>query len=168
MEGDKVFCHGQLFWAKVWWRVGGTDRMTDRRTDTSPHITAVFFSSHKLPKTLLVTTLLLFGPVTLLRGTFLFYFIKWSQFLVPWDSTQNHLKLETVVHTETCLYHSISDQAVALDRWTMFWADREQDNNWLRRGGRCFPDVELLVWRSRPNYDYIFVAAAYIHPVANS
>ena len=49
-----------------------TDSMTDRRTDTSPHITAVLFSSYKLPKTLLVTTLLLFGPVMLLCGTFLF------------------------------------------------------------------------------------------------
>ena len=29
------------------------------------------FSSYKLPKTVTVTTLLLFGPVTLLCGTFL-------------------------------------------------------------------------------------------------
>ena len=33
---------------------------------------AVFFSSYKLPKTVTVTTLLLFGHVTLLRGTLLF------------------------------------------------------------------------------------------------
>ena len=39
-------------------------------TDTSPRISAVFLP--ELPKTLPVTTLMLFGPVTLLCGTFLF------------------------------------------------------------------------------------------------
>ena len=38
---------------------------TDRRTDTSPHTTAVVFS-HKLAKT--VTMLLLFGHVTLINS----------------------------------------------------------------------------------------------------
>ena len=32
-----------VFQAEMWWKVGGTDRRTDRRTDTSPRITAVFF-----------------------------------------------------------------------------------------------------------------------------
>ena len=41
-------------------------------TDTSPYTIAVFFSSYKLPKTLTVTMLLLFGPVSLLCETFLF------------------------------------------------------------------------------------------------
>ena len=53
-----------------------TDRRTNRRTDTSPHITAVFFSSYELQKTLPVTMLLLFGPVTLLCGTFLFILLS--------------------------------------------------------------------------------------------
>ena len=53
-----------------------TDRRTNRRTDTSPHITAVFFSSYELKKTLPVTMLLLFGPVTLLCGTFLFILLS--------------------------------------------------------------------------------------------
>ena len=48
----------------------------DRRTDTSPFIIVVFFSSHKLPKTLTVTTLLLFGHVTLLCVTFLFILLS--------------------------------------------------------------------------------------------
>ena len=43
-------------------RVGRTDRMTDRNTEAFPHITAVC----KLPKTLPVTTLLLFGRVMFL------------------------------------------------------------------------------------------------------
>ena len=43
-----------------------------RRTDASPRITVVYFSSYKLPKTVTVTMLLLFGHVTLLCGTFLF------------------------------------------------------------------------------------------------
>ena len=45
-------------------------------TDTSPRITAVFFSSRKVLKTLPVTMLLLFGPVTLLCGTFLFILLR--------------------------------------------------------------------------------------------
>ena len=38
---------------------------TDRRTDSSPRTAVVFFSSCKLPKTVTVTTLLLFGAVAL-------------------------------------------------------------------------------------------------------
>ena len=41
------------------------------RTDTSPHTSVVFFSSYKMPKTVTVTTLLLFGHVTSLCGKFL-------------------------------------------------------------------------------------------------
>ena len=40
-------------------RVGGTGR----RTDASPVTAVVLFSSYKLPKTVTVTTLFLFGPV---------------------------------------------------------------------------------------------------------
>lgn len=36
--------------------------------------------------------------------------------------------------TEICLHHIISDQAVALHGWTMFWANREQNYSWTRRG----------------------------------
>ena len=54
-------------------RVGRTGRLTD----TSPRTAVDFFSSYKLPKTVTVTMLLLFGHVTLLCGTFLF--IKLSQ-----------------------------------------------------------------------------------------
>ena len=61
-----------VFWAEMWQRVGWTDMMTD----TSPHITAVFFSSYKMPKTLPVTMWLLFGPVTLLFGTFVFILLS--------------------------------------------------------------------------------------------
>ena len=45
-----------------------TDRTTNRRTD---RMTDSFFSSYKL-SALPVTTLLLFGPVTLLSGSFSF------------------------------------------------------------------------------------------------
>ena len=45
---------------------------TGGRTDASPCTAVVFFSLNKLPKTVTVTTLLLFGHVTLLCGTFLF------------------------------------------------------------------------------------------------
>ena len=52
-----------FFQAEMWRRVG----RTGRRTDTSPRITVVFFSSYMLPKTVTVTTFLtLFGPVMLL------------------------------------------------------------------------------------------------------
>ena len=47
--------------------------MIERMTDNSPRITAVLFSSYKL---LPVATLLLFGPVTLLCGTFLFILLS--------------------------------------------------------------------------------------------
>ena len=57
-----------VFRAEMLQRVG----RTDRRTDASPHISVVFFSSYKMPKTVTVTTLLLFGHVTLLCGTFVF------------------------------------------------------------------------------------------------
>ena len=53
--------------AEMWWRVG----RTGRRTDTSPCTAAVFFPSYKLPKTVTVTTVLLFGQAVLLCGTFL-------------------------------------------------------------------------------------------------
>ena len=56
-----------VFLAEVWWRVG----RTGERTEASPHISAVFFSSCKLPKTVTVTFLLLFGHGKLLCGTFL-------------------------------------------------------------------------------------------------
>ena len=58
----KFFCP---FQAEMWQRVS----RTGGRTDASPHISAVFFSSYKMPKT--VTTLLLLGHVMLLCGTFL-------------------------------------------------------------------------------------------------
>ena len=48
-----------------------TGGRTGRRTDASPHTAVVVFSSYKLPKTVTVTTLLLFGHVTLLCRKFL-------------------------------------------------------------------------------------------------
>ena len=56
-----------VFQAEMWWRVG----RTGGGTDSSPRIAAVFFSSYKWPKTVTVSTLLLFGPVMLLCGKFL-------------------------------------------------------------------------------------------------
>ena len=58
----KVFCRWQTL---LWQRVS----RTGRRTEASPRISAVFFSSYKLPQT--VTTLILFRHVTSLCGTFL-------------------------------------------------------------------------------------------------
>ena len=55
---------GAVFQVAMWWRAGRTDSRTDRRMDSSPRISAVFFSSYKLPKTVTVTRLLLSGPVT--------------------------------------------------------------------------------------------------------
>ena len=71
--------------------VGRTGIRTDRRTDTSPHTSAVFSSSYKLPKTLTVSTLLLFGHVTLLCGTYLF--IKLSE--EPVQLTNRPIALDT-------------------------------------------------------------------------
>ena len=92
MEGDKQLVSSSIlpgtdaiFQAEMCQRVGRTDRITDRMidrmTDTSSCITAVFFSSYKLPKTVTVTMLWLlfysyFGPVTLLCGTFLFVLLS--------------------------------------------------------------------------------------------
>ena len=49
-------------------------------TDTFPCITVVFFSSYKSPKTLTITTFVLFGPVMLLCrlkcGIFLLYLMS--------------------------------------------------------------------------------------------
>ena len=48
-----------------------------------------------------------------------------------WDSGwQNYARSETVVPTETCHQHSVVDQGVALDVWTVFWADSVQDYSW--------------------------------------
>ena len=62
----KVFraCDSHCFRAEMWRRVG----RTDWGTDASPRISVVFFSSYKLPKTVTVTTLILFGHVKLLCG----------------------------------------------------------------------------------------------------
>ena len=84
---------------------------------------------------------------------------------------QNNVKSQTVVPTATCLRHTISDQAVALDGQTVFWADGSQDYSCSRRGGlwsavyninawcshtvrvdgQCLPDVELLIWSCQPS-----------------
>ena len=56
-----------VFRAEMLQRVG----RTGRRTDAAPHTAVGFFFPHKLPKTVTVSTLLLFGHVTLLCGTFL-------------------------------------------------------------------------------------------------
>ena len=91
---------------------------------------------------------------------------KWTK----WDSSwQNKVTPETVVPTETFLHLNISD--FALDRWTVFWADRAQDYSLMRRGawyshtvevdGQCFPDVELLISICRP-HNHHYLAAAYI------
>ena len=73
--------HKEAALSPQWWfatddvfqpEMGRRVSRTDRRTDASPRISAVFFSSYKLPKTFTVTTLLLFGHVTLLCGTFLY------------------------------------------------------------------------------------------------
>ena len=56
------------------------DKRVSRRggkTDASPRISAVFFSSYKLSKTVRVTALLLSGHVTLLCGTFLCITTYW-------------------------------------------------------------------------------------------
>ena len=50
-----------------------TDWRTDRRMDASPRTAVVFFSSYKLPKTVPVTTLPLFGHVTLLCGKCIYF-----------------------------------------------------------------------------------------------
>ena len=76
-------CHGDLFSSQTLGELkfldrdrrcfsgrGRVDRM-DWRTNASPRISEVFFSSYKLPKTVTVTTLLLFGHVMLLCGKFL-------------------------------------------------------------------------------------------------
>ena len=67
---------GAVFRAEIWERVGRTGGRTDRRTDASP-CTAVVYFFLKSRKTVTVTTLLLFGCVTLLCGKFLF--IKLSE-----------------------------------------------------------------------------------------
>ena len=41
------------------------------------------------------------------------------------------------IFKESCLHHSILDQAVPLERQTMFQADRVQDYSRVSRGGLC-------------------------------
>lgn len=53
--------------------------------------------------------------------------------------------------TETCLFHNISDQAVALDQWTGFQAKRLFVYSIDARcphtvmDEQCFPDLKLLM-----------------------
>ena len=61
-----------LFQAKMFQRVCRTERMSD----TSSRVTAIFFSSYMLPKVQLVTMILLFGHMMLLCGTFLFILLS--------------------------------------------------------------------------------------------
>ena len=97
-------------------RVGRTDRITDRMidrmTDTSSCITAVFFSSYKLPKTVTVTMLWLlfysyFGPVTLLCGTFL-GFVEWRISLVITLCTPSDQQMESALTIFVCSCSVIS------------------------------------------------------------
>ena len=61
---------------------------------------------------------------------------------------QNNLKSQTVVPTETCLYHNILDQAVALDGQTVFWANGAQDYSWTGRDGLWSGVHNISAWCS--------------------
>ena len=85
VEGDKHLVSESffsetdaVFRADMWQRVGRTDRRTARRTDTSPHITVVFFSSYQFPKTLSVTTLLLFWSCNVALKDISLYCVEWK------------------------------------------------------------------------------------------
>ena len=89
------------------------------------------------------------------------------------------LRLEKQCEIRDCWANgdnNISDQAVALDRWSVIWADRAQLHEerwtlclWHRcLELQCFPDVELLIWRCRPHHDHRLVPAVHIHPDTDS
>ena len=73
-------------------------------TEAFLYITVVFLPSYKSPKTLPVTTLLLFGPVTLLCvlkcGTFLFYRMS------IWLSDCEHHQTDTPLFRTVGCFHS--------------------------------------------------------------
>ena len=77
--------------------------------DNSPHLTATFFSSYKLPETWTLTTLLLFGPVTLLCGTFPCIFLSGGtvklslQIPSDWHAPAMCLQL---IHSHRCRFTS--------------------------------------------------------------
>ena len=86
LQGGRLFSEGKFtevsvwradhcsvfFPTEIWRRVG----RIDWRTDASLHISAVFFSSYKLPKTVTFTMLRYYGHVTLLCGTFVFNYLS--------------------------------------------------------------------------------------------
>lgn len=119
--GDRCFFSG---------RNGQRVRMTDRTTGTRTHwrtgafscITVMCFSSYKLLKTLPVTMLLLFGPVTLLCG------LKCKTFLF-------HLLSEGSVYLSDCEHHQTNTLP---DGW------------WIRGGTKHFHFSHLqLSYRQR-------------------
>ena len=103
-----------VFREEMWWRLG----RTGGRTDPSPCITAVFFSSYKVPKTVTVTTLLLFGHVTLLYGIFIFILLS--------EGPRAHtLRCRLIIHT------SLVRQCCASDT-TGGWGELAQNPCTLR------------------------------------
>ena len=114
--------------------VSRTDRRTDRRTDTSPCISVVFSFSYKLPKTVTVTTLLLFGPVMLHHGTFLFIWLGEGPVQFS-DCAIDTPSLHTAglsVHTNCC-YPGQQDANVSI-----FFAAGSVDLDRRRFIGVCF------------------------------
>ena len=96
----------------MWQRVSRTDRMTD----ASPHITWVFSSSYKLQQTLPVTTLLLFGPVTLLCGSLLFH-LK-TEGSVQLSDCEHHQTDSSLIHTASFSMHT---DTLTLWLWYYLW-----------------------------------------------
>ena len=96
----------------MWQRVSRTDRMTD----ASPHITWVFSSSYKLQQTLPVTTLLLFGPVTLLCGSLLFH-LK-TEGSVQLSDCEHHQTDSSLIHTASFSMHT---DTPTLWLWYYLW-----------------------------------------------
>ena len=77
------------------WQYSMAIRQEDRHFST--HNWGIFFP-YKLPKTVTVTTWLLFGHVTLLCGIFIFYLVEWRTCLVIRLSDQHALDTRSPIY----------------------------------------------------------------------
>lgn len=128
-----------------------TKGLLDRQDEAFPRIDVKMFSLHKLPKTLPGTTLLLFGPVTLLCrlkcGTLLFYLT--SEQSVPLLRLWNYLRRQfrVVPSLPTCNFHTDS-----LDYRHMIPALKGQCewDYWL------FSSLTILLWIHGPYFRDVY------------
>ena len=132
-------CDRRCFRAEMWWRVCRTGSRTGGRTGASPCITLVLFTSYKLPKTVTVSTLCLFGHVAL--WDFYLYFVEWGICVVITHQTNipSICAAGLSIHTGSVRQYCASDNTSrggSVPEWNFtprrLWGIHTEAENWRK------------------------------------